>query len=59
MRSTQLDGRFSLDLALYHVDWKNIQLFEVVNAFDINANGGTATQPRVSSGPSVTSPCRA
>jgi iron complex outermembrane recepter protein len=43
VRSTQLDGRLSLDLALYHVDWKNIQLFEVVNGFAINANGGTAT----------------
>jgi iron complex outermembrane recepter protein len=43
VRSTQLDGRFSLDLALYHVDWKNIQLVEVINAFNINANGGTAT----------------
>ena len=30
MRSTQLDGRFSLDLALFHVDWKDIQLFEQV-----------------------------
>ena len=42
-RSTQLDDRLSLDLALYHVDWKDIQLLELVNGFNINANGGTAT----------------
>ena len=42
VRSTQLDGRFSLDLALFHVDWKDIQLLEVVQGFGINANGGRA-----------------
>jgi outer membrane receptor protein involved in Fe transport len=42
VRSTLLDGRLSLDLAGYHVDWKNIQLLEVVSGFGINANGGTA-----------------
>jgi outer membrane receptor protein involved in Fe transport len=42
MRSTQMDGRLSLDVALFHVDWKNIQLFEVVNQVGINGNGGTA-----------------
>ena len=43
VRSTQLDGRFSLDLALYHVNWKDIQLLEQVETFGINVNGGTAT----------------
>lgn len=42
VRSTLVDGRFSLDLAAFHVDWKNIQLLEVVSGFGINANGGTA-----------------
>ena len=42
VRSTQFDGRLSFDAALFHVDWKNIQLFEVVNGFGINSNGGTA-----------------
>lgn len=42
MRSTQLDGRLSLDVALFHVDWRNIQLYEVVAGFGVNANGGTA-----------------
>jgi iron complex outermembrane recepter protein len=42
IRSTQLDGRFSMDVAIYHVNWKDIQLFEIVEGFGINANGGTA-----------------
>jgi iron complex outermembrane recepter protein len=42
VRSTLVDGRLSVDLAAYHVDWKNIQLIEVVSGFGINANGGTA-----------------
>ena len=42
VRSTQLDGRLSIDVAAFHVDWKDIQLFEVVNGIGINANGGKA-----------------
>ena len=42
VKTTQLDGRLSIDVAAYHVDWKDIQLFEVVNGFGINGNGGTA-----------------
>jgi len=42
VRTTQLGGRLSLDVAIYHVDWKNIQLFEEVSGFGVNANGGTA-----------------
>ncbi len=42
VRSTLVDGRFSLDLAAYHVDWKDIQLLETVGNFNVNANGGTA-----------------
>jgi iron complex outermembrane receptor protein len=33
---------WSLELAAYHIDWKDIQLFEVVNQIGINANGGKA-----------------
>ncbi len=36
------DRRFSLDLAVYHIDWKGIQLLTVVNNFGINANGADA-----------------
>lgn len=35
-------GKFSLDAAAYFLDWEDIQLFAVVNAFGVNANGGTA-----------------
>jgi len=42
VRSSQLGGAFSMDVAIYHIDWKNIQLFEVVDAFGVNGNGGTA-----------------
>jgi iron complex outermembrane recepter protein len=42
VRSTQLDGALSLDVALYHVNWKDIQLLELVDAFGVNGNGGTA-----------------
>jgi iron complex outermembrane recepter protein len=33
---------WSLELAAYHIDWKDIQLFEIVNQIGINANGGKA-----------------
>ncbi|HYX47747.1 MAG TPA: TonB-dependent receptor, partial [Sphingomicrobium sp.] len=33
---------WSIELAAYHIDWKDIQLFEVVNQIGINANGGKA-----------------
>ncbi len=42
VRSTQLNGALSLDVAVYHIDWKNIQLFEEVAGFGINGNGGKA-----------------
>ena len=42
VRSTQLDGRLSIDVAAFHVDWKDIQLFEVVDNIGINTNGGKA-----------------
>jgi outer membrane receptor protein involved in Fe transport len=37
------DGRlWSAELAAYHINWKNIQLFERINNTGINANGGKA-----------------
>jgi outer membrane receptor protein involved in Fe transport len=41
-RSTQLDGRLSIDVAAFYVDWTDIQLLEQVNGFGINGNGGKA-----------------
>ena len=34
--------RMSVDFAIYYLDWKDIQLFALVNGIGINANGGTA-----------------
>jgi iron complex outermembrane receptor protein len=42
IRSTQLDGLLSIDVAAFHVDWKDIQLTEVIGGFNFNGNGGTA-----------------
>jgi iron complex outermembrane recepter protein len=32
----------SFDLSAYHLSWKDIQLFSLVNGFGVNVNGGTA-----------------
>jgi iron complex outermembrane recepter protein len=42
IRSTQLDGLLSIDVAVFHVDWKDIQLIENIGGFNFNGNGGTA-----------------
>ena len=40
---TEAPGRrWSFEGALYHIDWKDIQLFATVNDTGINANGGEA-----------------
>jgi outer membrane receptor protein involved in Fe transport len=41
-KTTGSDGRYSLDLAVFYLDWQDIQLFQVVNGVGINGNGGTA-----------------
>ena len=41
-RTSFLDNRLSVDLTAFLIDWKKIQLFEFVENFGINANGGTA-----------------
>jgi iron complex outermembrane receptor protein len=42
VRSTQLAGALSLDFAIFHVDWTDIQLLEQVDNTGINGNGGKA-----------------
>ena len=42
-KATPAGGRASIDLSVFYLDWKDIQLFARVNGFGINANGGTAT----------------
>jgi outer membrane receptor protein involved in Fe transport len=39
---TDLSRRVSLDLSVYHLQWKDIQLFTVIDNFGLNANGGSA-----------------
>lgn len=43
IKSILLDNRLSLDVDTFLINWKRIQLFEFVDNFGINANGGTAT----------------
>jgi iron complex outermembrane recepter protein len=43
LKSLQLDNRLSIDVDAFLINWKKIQLFEFVDDFGINANGGTAT----------------
>jgi iron complex outermembrane receptor protein len=42
IKSTLLSGLLSIDAALFHVDWTNIQLLEVIDGNGINGNGGKA-----------------
>jgi iron complex outermembrane recepter protein len=42
IRSTQLDGLLSIDVAAFHIDWTDIQLLQLVNGVTVNANGGKA-----------------
>ncbi len=42
IRTGNEDGTFLLDVAAFFLDWEDIQLFQVVNDFGVNANGGTA-----------------
>jgi iron complex outermembrane recepter protein len=43
IKSTMLDNRLTVDLAAYLINWKDIQLSDIVDNFGISANGGTAT----------------
>jgi outer membrane receptor protein involved in Fe transport len=42
VKTSLLDGSLSIDAAIFRTDWKDIQLFEVVNSTGVNGNGGTA-----------------
>jgi len=47
LKADWIDRRFGLDVAAYYLDWKDIQLFALVNDVGINANGGTAVSKGV------------
>jgi len=42
LKTESADGRFGLDAAAYYLNWKDIQLFAVINGVGLNANGGKA-----------------
>ncbi len=42
IRSTQLEGLLSIDVAAFHIDWTNIQLLQTFSGFTVNGNGGKA-----------------
>ncbi|HXP65466.1 MAG TPA: TonB-dependent receptor, partial [Steroidobacteraceae bacterium] len=42
IKSTLLEGQLSIDAAVFHVDWSNIQLLEIVDGNGVNGNGGKA-----------------
>ena len=42
VRSTLLDGKLSLDVDAFFVDWKNIQVLAQVSGYGINENGASA-----------------
>ena len=42
MKSEWRESGVSLDIAAYYLDWKDIQLFAVINDTGVNANGGKA-----------------
>jgi iron complex outermembrane recepter protein len=46
-RTGFLDNRLSVDVAAFLINWQKIQLFEFIENFGINANGGTATSKGV------------
>jgi outer membrane receptor protein involved in Fe transport len=42
VKAESADHRFSIDAAAFHINWKDIQLFAVVNNFGVNVNGSSA-----------------
>src|SRR5688572_5435067 len=42
LRTGNASGSFALDVAAFFLDWEDIQLFQEINDFGVNANGGTA-----------------
>ncbi len=36
------DGKVRLDAAVFYVDWRDIQVFEVINGYGVDGNGGKA-----------------
>jgi len=43
VKAETVDRSFSIDIAAFHIDWKDIQVFGQINNFGVNFNGGKAT----------------
>jgi iron complex outermembrane recepter protein len=46
-KSMTADGRYSVDLAVFYLDWQDIQILSSIGGFGVNANGGSATSKGV------------
>jgi len=42
VKAETADRTFGIDIAAFHIDWKDIQVFGIVNNFGVNFNGGKA-----------------
>ena len=42
VKAQSADGRFTVDAAVFHIDWTDIQLIATVSDFNINTNGSKA-----------------
>ena len=42
LKAETSDRSFAIDIAAFHIDWKDIQVFGQVNDFGVNFNGGKA-----------------
>ncbi|PNU05696.1 TonB-dependent receptor [Novosphingobium guangzhouense] len=42
LKAETADRSFSIDVAAFHIDWKDVQLYAVINDYGVNTNGGSA-----------------
>jgi iron complex outermembrane receptor protein len=42
LKAETADRSFGIDIAAFHIDWSDIQLFASINNYGVNANGGKA-----------------
>ncbi|MGN6269174.1 MAG: TonB-dependent receptor [Sphingomonas sp.] len=42
LKAETADRAFTIDIAAFHIDWDDIQLFAQINDYGVNANGGKA-----------------
>lgn len=47
LKAETADRSFGIDIAAFHIDWSDIQLFAQIDDFGVNANGGKAVSDGV------------